>query len=130
MGDTISWADYSRKWHRAWKTPPSCGYSTFYCSRTPLFAHTSPCMRRSIDLGKAVVLLCSVVLLGGKQLLLWEGTKMQSDACVSQLLACTVKAGSTASTPGSRQGQKQRQVRPGLADQSLASCTRQCRTWH
>lgn len=47
--------------------------------------------------------------------MLWEDTKMQSDACASQLLAHTVNAGSTGSAVGSSQGQKQRQARLGIA---------------
>lgn len=77
-----------------------------------------------------MVLLCPLVWLGGKQLLLWESTKMQSDASASKLLACSIDGGSSASALESRQGQKQRQVRLALEDQGLASCTRQCRTWH
>lgn len=53
MGDIISWADYSRKQHRAWKTPPSCGYSTFYPRKTLPFSHTSPCIQTLHRLGKS-----------------------------------------------------------------------------
>lgn len=82
MGDIISWADYSRKQHRAWKTPPSCGYSTFYPGKLSHFFTRLLVSRHSINLGRAIVLLCAVVLQGGKQLLLWEGTQMQWLLCL------------------------------------------------
>ena len=53
-------------------------------------------------MGRAMI-LCAVVLLGRKQLPLWEGTKMQSDSCAF-----------TASAP-------QNKITLGLADQILAS---------
>lgn len=85
-----------RKWHGAQKTSPL--YSPFVSpAKFPTFPTPALISRVSTDLGIAMI-LSTVVLLGEKQLLLWEGTKMQADACASQLLPCAVNAGSTAST--------------------------------
>lgn len=92
MGETILWADYSRKWHGAcWK----CLHPVATAPSTPAKLPPLPTLlvsRDSVDLGRAMVLLCAVVLLRGKHLLLWESRKMRSDACAFQPLARTVHA--------------------------------------
>lgn len=87
-----------RKWHGAQKTSPL--YSPFVSpAKFPTFPTPLLISRVSTDLGIAMI-LSTVVLLAEKQLLLWEGPKMQADACASQLLPCAVNAGSTASAGG------------------------------
>lgn len=111
-----------RKWHGAQKTSPL--YSPFVSpAKFPTFPTPALISRVSTDLGIAMI-LSTVVLLGEKQLLLWEGTKMQADACASQLLPCAVNAGSTASA-GEQARPKAKARETGHGSPELGPCTGQ-----
>lgn len=112
MRERILWAENGMG-HRKYLHPTA--------SSTPPKFHILPAPPLvsgvSTDLGIATI-LSTVVLLGENQLLLWEGTEMQVDACAFQLLPCAVNAGRAARP-------KTEAREPGNGSPELGPCTGQ-----